>query len=132
MLASSTIAPQRSSVSRGRRGSRVRPVLGCGVLRAAVRWAPPGVSALGVVACVREGSLFGVVFYLLLGAPHAHLLLLMLRRVVRSVPDTAPLVAGVSGIELATVMAPTTTSSVPSHEVPVPVSRTLRCGPVIS
>ncbi|KAF0966439.1 hypothetical protein MLGJGCBP_00412 [Rhodococcus sp. T7] len=52
--------------------------------RATMPWAPFAISAFGLLACMREGTSFGVAFYLLLGAPHTYRALLILRESVTS------------------------------------------------
>lgn len=85
-------------------------------MRTTMRWAPFVVSAVCVVACAREQSLFGVVFYLLLGAPHAHRILLTLREATPSVSETGLRVAAVSTVQLPIAIDPTS-SSIPSQEL---------------
>ncbi|ABH00437.1 hypothetical protein RHA1_ro10244 (plasmid) [Rhodococcus jostii RHA1] len=75
---------------RGHHGRRMRPGPGYRWRRAALHWAPLVVAVVGVFAGMREGgSLFDTVFYLFLGAPSTHRLLLALRQVRASVPDTS-------------------------------------------
>ncbi|TQC39043.1 hypothetical protein EEB14_58665, partial [Rhodococcus sp. WS4] len=74
---------------RGHHGRRMRPEPGHRWRRAALHWAPLVVSAVGVIAGTQEGSLFATVFYLFLGAPSTHRLLLALCQVRASLPDTS-------------------------------------------
>jgi hypothetical protein len=68
----------------------MRPRSGYRWRRAALHWAPLVVAVVGVFAGMREGgSLFDTVFYLFLGAPSTHRLLLALRQVRASVPETS-------------------------------------------
>ncbi|WP_317571762.1 hypothetical protein [Rhodococcus jostii] len=73
---------------------------------------------------MREQSLFGVVFYLLLGTPHAHRILLTLREAAPSVSETQRRVAAVSTVELPGAID-STSSSIPSQELPASERRSL-------
>ncbi|GCE37888.1 hypothetical protein Rhow_000772 [Rhodococcus wratislaviensis] len=62
-----------------------------------------------------ESSAFGVIFYLLLGAPHSHRILLTLRGASPSVSETGRRVA-TGELPIAINSTP---SSMPSQELPV-------------
>ncbi|MFD6065255.1 hypothetical protein [Rhodococcus wratislaviensis] len=67
----------------------MRPETGHRPCRATLYWAPLVVSAVGVIASMQQGSLFATVFYLFVGAPATHRLLLALHQVRASLPDTS-------------------------------------------
>ncbi|MFE5708871.1 hypothetical protein [Rhodococcus koreensis] len=120
MLSRNSSPPNKAPTStRGRDRSR-RSALSAILYRwrITLRWAPFVVSAVGGLACVQQSSAFGVVFYLLLGAPHSHRIFLTLREAAPWVSETGRRVAAVSTVELP-IAIDSASSSMPSQELPV-------------